>query len=46
MKDLYLTETNPVELMKWKEIYDKMEDTLDVCEEVANLLEAMAIKNS
>ncbi|MGI6546185.1 MAG: DUF47 domain-containing protein [Fastidiosipilaceae bacterium] len=46
VKDLYLTETNPVELMKWKEIYDKMEDTLDVCEEVANLLEAMAIKNS
>lgn len=46
VKELYLKETNPVELMKWKEIYDKMEDTLDASEEVANLLEAMAIKNS
>ncbi len=46
VKELYLTATNPIELMKWKEIYDKMEDTLDMSEEVANLLEAMAIKNS
>ncbi len=46
VKELYLQEANPIEIMKWKEIYDKMEDTLDACEEVANLLEAMAIKNS
>lgn len=46
VKELYLKESDPVELMKWKEIYDKMEDTLDACEEVADLLEAMSIKNS
>ncbi len=46
VKELYQEGNNPIEIMKWKEIYDKMEDTLDACEEVANLLEAMAIKNS
>ena len=46
VKELYQNESNPIELLKWKEIYDRMEDTLDASEDVANLLEAMAIKNS
>ena len=46
IKDLYQKEKDPIELAKWKEIFDKMEDTLDTCEDVANLLEGMSIKNS
>nr|WP_122012142.1 DUF47 family protein [Maliibacterium massiliense] len=31
--------------LKWKEVYGYMEDVLDACEDVANLLERVAIKN-
>ena len=36
----------PVTLMKWKEIYDTLEKTLDQAEDVANVLESIAIKHS
>jgi predicted phosphate transport protein (TIGR00153 family) len=32
-------------VMKWKEIYDNLEKTLDHCEDVANVLESVAIKH-
>ncbi len=35
----------PVEVIKWKELYDKLEDTLDQCEDVANVLQSISIKN-
>src|SRR5438045_576041 len=34
------------ELIKWKDIYDLLEDTLDGCEHVANVLERITIKNA
>jgi len=43
---LFDTETNPVNLIKWKEIYDTLEKTLDQAEDVANVLESIAIKHS
>jgi len=33
-------------VMKWKEVYDTLERALDQCEDVANVLESIAIKNS
>jgi hypothetical protein len=39
-------EKDPVTLMKWKEIYDSLEKTLDKAEDVANVLESVAIKHS
>lgn len=33
-------------VMKWKEIYDTLEKTLDQAEDVANVLESVAIKHS
>ncbi|MGH7776465.1 MAG: DUF47 domain-containing protein [Candidatus Dormibacterales bacterium] len=33
-------------LVKWKDIYDLLEATMDRCERIANLLEAIAIKNA
>ena len=35
----------PLAVMKWKEIYDNLERTLDHCEDVANVLESIAIKH-
>ena len=38
--------TDALEVMKWKEIYDHIEHTIDECEHVALVLESIAIKNS
>jgi predicted phosphate transport protein (TIGR00153 family) len=46
IKAMYLTETDPINLMKWKEIFDMMEKILDDCEDVADLLDGIIIKNS
>ena len=37
---------DPLEVMKWKELYDKMEEALDECEDVSNVLESISLKNS
>jgi predicted phosphate transport protein (TIGR00153 family) len=37
---------DPLEVIVWKELFDKLEDTLDECEDVANVLESISIKNS
>lgn len=37
---------DPLEVLKWKELYDKLEDALDECEDVSNTLESIALKNS
>lgn len=34
------------ELVKWKDIYDLLEATMDRCEQTANVLEAISIKNA
>lgn len=36
---------DPLTVMKWKEVYDNLERTLDHCEDVANVLESIAIKH-
>ncbi len=38
--------TDALAVMKWKEIYDTLEKTLDQAEDVANVLESIAIKHS
>jgi hypothetical protein len=42
---LFDEEKDPIVLLKWKEIYDTMEKTLDQAEDVANILESIAIKH-
>lgn len=41
---LFETETNPIEVIKWKEVYEHLETALDHCEDVANLLKGVALK--
>lgn len=46
VRNLFTTEHDPVEIMKWKEIYEGMEKTLDSCEDVANIIEGIVTKNA
>ena len=43
--DLFEHETDPVTILKWKEIYEKLETATDRCEDAANVLEGVALKN-
>ena len=37
---------DPIDVIKWKELYDTLEGAIDQCEDVANVLESISIKNS
>ncbi len=37
---------DPILVIKWKEIYEHLEDASDKCEDVANILEAIVLKNA
>ncbi|MBF0558478.1 MAG: DUF47 domain-containing protein [Nitrospirae bacterium] len=38
--------TDPILIIKWKEIYEHLEDASDRCEDVANILEGIVLKNA
>lgn len=42
---LFDEERDPILVMKWKEIFDVLEDATDRCEDVANLLENIVVKH-
>ena len=44
MAELFTESTDVAYLIKWREIYDHMESALDSCEDVANVLEGVALK--
>ena len=44
--DLFSGEKDASELVKWKDIYDLLEETMDACEHAANVMETIAIKNA
>jgi len=44
--DLFSNETNAVTIIKMKELYAKMERTIDKCEDVSNTLESIVLKNA
>jgi uncharacterized protein Yka (UPF0111/DUF47 family) len=37
---------DPLEVIKWMELYDALENALDQCEDVANVLESISLKNA
>ncbi len=43
---LFVGEAPPIEVIKWKEIYETMETATDVAEDVANLLEEISLKQA
>jgi uncharacterized protein len=44
--ELFEKERDALEIIKWKEIYDKLEGTLDQSEDVANVLESITLKHA
>lgn len=42
---LFEKETDPIAVIKWKEIYENFEAGTDRCEDVANILERIALKH-
>jgi uncharacterized protein len=43
---LFDEEKNPVQIIKWKEIYEVIETAVDMCEDVANVIEGIVIKSA
>jgi uncharacterized protein len=41
---LFKEESQPILVMKWKEIYERLEKAADRCEEVANIIEGLVIE--
>ena len=42
---LFENEKDPIRVIKWKEIYEAAEGTLDTCEHVAKVIEAILVKH-
>lgn len=44
--ELFNSGEDATHILKWKEIYEVIEEAIDTCEDVANLVEAVIIKNA
>ncbi len=43
---LFAGQPDPLDVIKWKELFDKLEEAIDECDDVSNVLESIALKNS
>lgn len=43
---LFEDEKDPVQIIKWKEIFEVVETAVDKCEDVSNVIESIILKNS
>ncbi|MDR7001752.1 DUF47 domain-containing protein [Neobacillus niacini] len=46
IKNLFAVEKDPIRIIQYKEIYETFEDIADSCQEVANTLETIIMKNA
>jgi len=46
LTELFETEKDPITVIKWKEIYQDAETVLDVCEDVAHVVESILVKQA
>ncbi len=44
--ELFATERDAIELVKWKDLYERIEIAIDRCEDIANIVETIKIKHS
>lgn len=44
--ELFAEQTDALFVMKWKEIYERTERAIDACEDVANTIEGIVLKNT
>jgi len=43
---LFKNEKDPVEIIKWKQLYELLEESMDSCENVANIMEGLVMKHA
>jgi len=43
---LFTEEKDPIEVIKWLKIYERMEAAIDRCKDVAKVLEGIIMKNA
>jgi len=46
LKNLFKTETDPIKVMQYKEIYETLETIADRCQDVASTLQSIIMKNA
>lgn len=46
MAILFDSQANPLDVMKWRDLYDLMETATDKCEDVAVIIEGIVLKNA
>jgi hypothetical protein len=44
--DLFSDGKDPVEIIKWRDIYNHLENAIDKCEDVADAIESIVVKNA
>lgn len=44
--ELYATSTDAIFVLKWREVYDRTEKAIDRCEDIADTIEAIVLKNA
>jgi uncharacterized protein len=45
LQTLFDTQTDPILIIKWKEVFDMLELITDACEDVANVIEGVVVKH-
>jgi hypothetical protein len=43
--DLFRSEQDPLTIIRWKDIHEQLEEAVDACENAADVLEAILVKN-
>jgi uncharacterized protein len=46
ISDLFDGHPDPIDILRWKTLYDQLEEALDACDDVANELETMTVKHT
>jgi uncharacterized protein Yka (UPF0111/DUF47 family) len=46
VEELFAGAPDPIDVIRWKALYDQLEDTLDACDDVANELETITVKHA
>jgi predicted phosphate transport protein (TIGR00153 family) len=45
VSDLFRSETDAIAIIRWKDIHEQLEEAVDACENAADVLEAILVKN-
>ena len=46
IKQLFIRETDPIRIIQFKDIYELLEDIADYCQDVANTIETIIMRNA